>query len=113
MYTFRKLGDSDLDSDKTLRDVANTLTFLTIAAALGLVLMMVSDPQEMMFGFGGLLVSVALFAILIEVRGALAPIRVPMEVLQNLEPEPEPQSQLMPSTKQQKRKMFRLVVGNR
>lgn len=112
MYTF-KLEDSDLDSDKTLRDVANTLTLLTLAAALGLVLMMVFDPQEMMFGFGALLAAVTLFAILLEVRGALAPIRIPMEVLQNLEPEPEPQSQLKLPTVQQKKKLFQLIVNNR
>lgn len=109
--------DSGPDSDKTLRDVANSLTFMTIMAAVGVALMFFFDFQDRLFGVGALLAAVNLFAILLEVRGALAPVRVPMEVLQNLEPEselePQPQSQPKPSSRQRKEKPLKLVVSNK
>ena len=105
-----------MDSEKTLRDVANELTFFVVTAAVGVALMFFYEPQDTQFGMGALVAAVALLVLLIDVRGGLAPIRIQMEVLKNLSPVPEPKELETPRPVSQrgepKQRHLKLVVRN-
>lgn len=104
--------DPDKDRKRTLRDVANSITAAAVIAGAGVTVMIESDIQHPLFALGVVLAAAALLFLILEVRAVLAPITVPMEVLSNLRPEPEPG--LQPALPQRpKRAALKVVVSNR
>ena len=62
------------DRNRTVRNVANSVTVFALTALVGVVLMLVFDVQELFFGIGAAFAIGALLFILLEARIALAPI---------------------------------------